>query len=56
MVFVDFSSFDHDPAELFSRSGILAAVRSGPSRMVAHLDLPANTPERIVAALTNGVN
>ena len=53
MVFVDFSAFENDAAELYSRAGILAAVQAGPSRFVTHLDLPADTPERIVAALTS---
>lgn len=52
MVFVDFSAYAGDAAAAIARAGILAAVRPGPSRFVTHLDLPTDTPERLVAALT----
>lgn len=51
MVFADFSSFEGDAAELFSNAGILTAIQPGRSRFVTHLDLPTDTPERIVDAL-----
>lgn len=52
MVFLDFSSFTGDAAAALSNAGMLAAVQAGPSRFVTHLDLPTDTPERLVAALT----
>ena len=52
MVFVDFSGFVGDAAAALSKANILSAVQAGPSRLVTHLDLPADTPERLVAALT----
>lgn len=53
MVFVDFSDFAGDAAAGLANEGIIAAVQAGPSRFVTHLDLPHDTPERLVAALTN---
>jgi threonine aldolase len=52
MVFCDFSGYDGDPAAAFVAHGILGEVGSGTSRLVTHLDLPADTPERVVAALS----
>ncbi len=52
MVFLDFSSFAGDAAAALTKAGMLAAVQPGPSRFVTHLDLPPDTPERLVAALT----
>lgn len=52
MVFCDFSRFDGDVAAAFARADILAAVGPASSRLVTHLDLPSDTPERVYAALT----
>lgn len=52
MVFCDFSGYDGDVAAKFEEHKILAAVGPAASRMVAHLDTPADAPERLVAALT----
>lgn len=51
MTFLDLSGYAGDPASALASAGILAAVRSGPTRFVTHLDLPADTPERLAAAL-----
>ena len=53
MVFLDFAGFAGDAEALLEQAGILARVGQGPSRFVTHLDLPADTPERVVAALTS---
>lgn len=50
MVFADFSQWRGDTAQL-SDHGVLAAISPGPSRFVAHLDLPADTPARFAAAI-----
>jgi threonine aldolase len=52
MVFVDMSDHPGDPAALVDEAGILAAVGHSAGRLVTHLDLPDNTVERVVAALT----
>ena len=52
MVFCDFSGYDGNAAEALERNGIIAAVGAGTSRLVAHLDLPDDAPEQLVAALT----
>jgi len=52
MVFCDFSGFDGDATQAFEKNGILAAVSPGTSRLVTHLDLPEDTPDRLVAALS----
>lgn len=51
MVFLSFANYEGDAAAALQAEGILAAVQAGSSRMVTHLDLPADTPERLVAAL-----
>ncbi len=52
MVFCDFSAYDGDVAARFAEHNILAAVGPAASRMVAHLDVPDDAPERLVAALS----
>jgi len=52
MVFLSFAKYEGDAAAALQAAGILTAVQAGPSRMVTHLDLPADTPERLVTALT----
>ncbi len=52
MVFADFGDFAPDAPERFAAADILAAVQPGTSRFVTHLDLPADTVERVVAALS----
>ncbi len=51
MVFVDFHNWEAAAAAL-DTAGVLARVGAGTSRFVSHLDLPADTPERLVAALS----
>lgn len=51
MVFLSFANYQGDAGAAFQAAGILTAVHAGPSRMVTHLDLPADTPERLVAAV-----
>jgi threonine aldolase len=51
MVFVDFSNFRGDVETQLVNGGFLAAVHNGMARFVTHLDLPAETPERLRAAL-----
>lgn len=52
MVFCDFSGYAGDVAARFEAAGIQGAVGPASSRLVAHLDIPADTPERLVAALS----
>lgn len=52
MVFVDMSEHPGDPAAMVTEAGILAAVGHSAGRLVTHLDLPENTVERVVSALT----
>ena len=52
MVFCDFSGYDGDVAAALADANILAAVGPAASRLVTHLDLPTDTPERVHAALT----
>ncbi|MFT7475097.1 MAG: threonine aldolase [Verrucomicrobiales bacterium] len=52
MVFCDFTGYDGDTAAAFDAHGILGEVGPRNSRLVTHLDLPANTPDRVVAALS----
>ncbi len=52
MVFCDFSGYDGDAPARFAEHNILAAVGPAASRLVAHLDVPTDAPERLVAALT----
>jgi len=52
MTFCDFSAYEGDVAARFEANGILAGVGPVSSRLVSHLDLPADTPERLVAALS----
>ena len=53
MVFCDFSGYGDDVAEKLASNGILAAAGLKTSRLVTHLDLPDDTPARLVEALTN---
>ncbi|MGI9607878.1 MAG: low-specificity L-threonine aldolase [Acidimicrobiales bacterium] len=55
MVFADFSEYGADrAAKAFDDAGILAAVQTdGACRMVTHLDVPTDAPERVSAALTD---
>lgn len=52
MVFVDFRDYDGDPAARFEAANIVGSAHPERSRFVAHLDLPADTPERLFEALT----
>lgn len=52
MVFVDLSDHPGDPAAALEQAGILAAVGHSAGRLVTHLDLPDDTVERVVTALT----
>lgn len=52
MVFCDFSTYDGDASARFAEHDILAAVGPAASRLVAHLDVPDDAPERLVAALS----
>lgn len=52
MVFLDFAKFERDASALLDEAGILARVGDGPARFVTHLDLPSDTPARLVAALS----
>ena len=51
MVFADFRNYDGDAAARFAQHGILGSAHPERSRLVTHLDLPADTPSRIAAAL-----
>ncbi len=51
MVFVEFDEWDAAAASL-DAAGILVRVGPGTSRFVTHLDLPEDTPEQLVAALS----
>lgn len=51
MVFADFTNFSGDAQERMRLAGI-TALAHGVSRLVLHRDLPADTHERVVAALT----
>ncbi len=52
MVFLSFANYEGDAAAALQAAGILAVVQADSSRMVTHLDLPADTPARLVAALS----
>lgn len=52
MVFCDFSEYQGNAPEAFASNGIQAAVGPAASRLVAHLDVPEDTPQRLVSALT----
>lgn len=52
MVFVDFDGFAGNAGRALSDAGVLCAIDDGPSRLVTHLDLPNDTPERLVAILS----
>ena len=51
MVFVDFSKYRSDVETQLVNNAFLAAVNNGTARFVTHLDLPADTPERLQVAL-----
>ena len=52
MVFADFSSYPGDAQARLGAQGI-TALTQGPSRLVAHRDLPHNTAELVFNALSN---
>lgn len=51
MVFVDFSGYEGDVAARLDESGIIGSVHPEKSRLVTHLDVPPDTPARLLAAL-----
>ncbi len=51
MVFVEFANPDHVRSQL-DQAGILAAIQTGTSRFVTHLDLPSDTARQVIAALS----
>lgn len=52
MVFANFDAYPGDVEATLSSAGIVTRIQPGTSRLVTHLDLPADTPGRLVEALT----
>lgn len=51
MVFINAGGYEGDIAARFAAHGIIGSVHPERSRLVTHLDLPADTPARIAEAL-----
>lgn len=51
MVFIDFQEYKGDVAARLAEKNIIGSVHPERSRFVTHLDLPADTPARLVEAL-----
>jgi len=51
MVFCNFDNYAGDATARFETNGIIARVLPGESRLVTHLDLPTDTPSKLVSAL-----
>ena len=52
MVFCNFSNYDGDVAARFAEADIQGAIGPASSRLVTHLDIPEDAPERVAAALS----